>query len=101
MIPEHSRVYDRLPGYPLAGIPEIRRRLQAEGVDLIDLGAGDADLDPPPAAVELICQTAWPSITSRTCTASLRSSSTVPWLAIGAYRSIGIACRLTSVTLLN
>ncbi len=40
-----------LPGYPLAGIPEKRRRLAAEGVDVIDLGAGDADLDPPPAAV--------------------------------------------------
>lgn len=54
MIPEHSKVYGRLPGYPLAGIPEIRRRLQAEGVDLIDLGAGDADLDPPPAAVDAL-----------------------------------------------
>jgi LL-diaminopimelate aminotransferase len=54
VIPEHSGVYERLPGYPLAGIPEIRRRLLAEGVDLIDLGAGDADLDPPQVAVEAL-----------------------------------------------
>ncbi|HUE77410.1 MAG TPA: aminotransferase class I/II-fold pyridoxal phosphate-dependent enzyme, partial [Longimicrobiales bacterium] len=29
----------------------IRRELRAQGVDVIDLGAGDADLAPPPAAV--------------------------------------------------
>lgn len=58
MIPEFSQVYRRLPGYPLAGIPEIRRRLASEGVDLIDLGAGDADLDPPPAAVEALAEAA-------------------------------------------
>ena len=58
MSPAHSGAYGRLPGYPLAGIPEIRRRLAAEGVDLIDLGAGDADLDPPPAVVEALRQAA-------------------------------------------
>ncbi|MEK9500552.1 aminotransferase class I/II-fold pyridoxal phosphate-dependent enzyme [Gaopeijia maritima] len=41
----------RLPGYPLADVPRIRRELAAAGVDVIDLGAGDADLAPPPAAV--------------------------------------------------
>lgn len=41
----------RLPGYPLADVPRIRRELLAAGVDVIDLGAGDADLAPPPAAV--------------------------------------------------
>lgn len=40
----------RLPGYPLAEIPAIKRRLIAEGVDVIDLGAGDNDM-PPPAPV--------------------------------------------------
>jgi LL-diaminopimelate aminotransferase len=40
-----------LPRYPLADVPEIKRRLKADGVDVIDLGAGDADLAPPPAAV--------------------------------------------------
>ena len=51
MAPKRSRALLNLPGYPLAGIPEKRRRLAAAGVDVIDLGAGDADLDPPPAAV--------------------------------------------------
>lgn len=36
-----------LPGYPLARIPGIKRRLIAEGVDVIDLGAGDSDGLPP------------------------------------------------------
>jgi LL-diaminopimelate aminotransferase len=40
-----------LPGYPLADVPQIKRELLAKGVDVIDLGAGDADLAPPPAAV--------------------------------------------------
>ncbi|MEP6590516.1 MAG: aminotransferase class I/II-fold pyridoxal phosphate-dependent enzyme [Gemmatimonadota bacterium] len=39
-----------LPGYPLAQIPAIKRRLVEAGVDVIDLGAGDAD-GPPPAGV--------------------------------------------------
>ena len=49
-----SRVFDALPGYPLAGIPEMRRALEARGVDVIDLGAGDADLSPPPVVVETL-----------------------------------------------
>jgi LL-diaminopimelate aminotransferase len=40
-----------LPTYPLAHIPARKRALLAAGVDVIDLGAGDADLAPPPAAV--------------------------------------------------
>ena len=51
MAPNRSRAFLSLPGYPLAGISVKRRRLAAAGVDVIDLGAGDADLDPPPAAV--------------------------------------------------
>ena len=51
MHPETSDRYKGLPPYPLAGIPETRRMLEAEGVDVIDLSAGDADLAPPPAAV--------------------------------------------------
>jgi len=39
-----------LPGYPLAEIPSIKRRLAAAGMDIIDLGAGDNDT-PPPASV--------------------------------------------------
>jgi LL-diaminopimelate aminotransferase len=52
MLPELSRRFLDLPPYPLAGIPEAKRRLTAEGVDIIDLSAGDADLAPPPAAVK-------------------------------------------------
>ena len=48
----------RLPGYPLAGIPEMRRSLEQSGVDVIDLGAGDADLAPPPSAVEALARAA-------------------------------------------
>lgn len=39
-----------LPGYPLAEIPSIKRRLIEAGMDVIDLGAGDNDT-PPPASV--------------------------------------------------
>jgi len=52
MLPDLSDRYLALPPYPLAGLPETKRRLAGEGVDLIDLSAGDADLSPPPAAVE-------------------------------------------------
>lgn len=47
---EFSQRVQRLPGYPLAEIPAIKRRLLEAGVDLIDLGAGDNDA-PPPAPV--------------------------------------------------
>ncbi len=57
-MPKRSRRFRSLPGYPLAGIPEKRRRLEAAGVDVIDLGAGDADLDPPPAAVRGLTEAA-------------------------------------------
>ena len=40
-----------LPAYMLASIPQKKRDLLARGVDVIDLGAGDADLAPPPAAI--------------------------------------------------
>jgi LL-diaminopimelate aminotransferase len=41
-----------LPPYPLLAMKQTRRRLEAAGVDVIDLGAGDADLRPPSAVVE-------------------------------------------------
>ncbi len=49
----HAR-FDDFPPYPLADVPRIRRELRESGVDVIDLGAGDADLAPPPAAVEAL-----------------------------------------------
>ncbi len=58
MAPERSRWFKKLPAYPLSGIPEVKRRLEAAGVDVIDLGAGDADLDPPPEAVRRLAEAA-------------------------------------------
>lgn len=38
----------------MAEIPAIKRRLLQQGVDLIDVGAGDADFPPPAIAVETL-----------------------------------------------
>ena len=46
-----SERYRQLPGYPLAGVSELRRHVEDAGVEIIDLGSGDADLDPPPSVV--------------------------------------------------
>lgn len=43
-----------LPGYPLAEIPNIKRRLLEAGVDVIDLGAGDNDTPPPAVVVDAL-----------------------------------------------
>jgi LL-diaminopimelate aminotransferase len=51
-VPPHASRFATLPEYPLAKIPQKKRELLERGVDVIDLGAGDADLDPPRAAVE-------------------------------------------------
>ena len=51
MIRLSTRV-ESLPGYPLAEIPSIKRRLVEAGVDVIDLGAGDNDAPPPDVAVQ-------------------------------------------------
>lgn len=53
-----SHRFDDFPAYPLADVPQIKRELAARGVDLIDLGAGDADLAPPPAAVRALADAA-------------------------------------------
>lgn len=50
--------FDSFPDYPLADVPQIKRELKARGVDVLDLGAGDADLPPPPAVVETLRQAA-------------------------------------------
>jgi LL-diaminopimelate aminotransferase len=47
-----SKRVQSLPGYPLAEIPSIKRRLIEAGVDVIDLGAGDNDTPPPQVAVD-------------------------------------------------
>ena len=53
-MPRLARHFQNLPPYPLTDVPGIKRDLRARGVDVIDLGTGDADLAPPPAAVEAI-----------------------------------------------
>jgi LL-diaminopimelate aminotransferase len=47
-----SAGFGRLPAFPLAQMKAMRARLEAQGVDVIDLGAGDSGLEPPPAAIE-------------------------------------------------
>jgi LL-diaminopimelate aminotransferase len=55
---EVSEKLGSLPGYPFAGVAEAQRKLREQGVDIINLGAGDADLDPPPAVVERLKEVA-------------------------------------------
>ena len=50
-MPRHTARFESLPVYALAAIPQKKREMLARGVDVIDLGAGDADLAPPAAAV--------------------------------------------------
>lgn len=49
-----NRRLSSLPGYPFAGAAEEKKRLVEAGVDVIDLGAGDADLPPPPEVVSAL-----------------------------------------------
>ena len=53
-MPRLSSRFTQLPAYPLAHIPARKRELLQRGVDVIDLGAGDADLAAPPAAIEAL-----------------------------------------------
>jgi LL-diaminopimelate aminotransferase len=51
-VPSLASRFTTLPEYPLATIPQKKRELAERGVDVIDLGAGDADLPAPAAAIE-------------------------------------------------
>ena len=51
-MPQLANKFRELPEYVLARIPARKRALLERGVDVIDLGAGDADLAPPAAAIE-------------------------------------------------
>ena len=57
-MPRTAKRLQELPEYPLGKFPEKKRQLIARGFDVIDLGAGDADLAPPPAAVERLAAAA-------------------------------------------
>ncbi len=50
-MPQLAKRFETLPEYVLARIPQKKHDLLKRGVDVIDLGAGDADLMPPEAAL--------------------------------------------------
>jgi LL-diaminopimelate aminotransferase len=64
-MPTPNERFGALPPYPLAEMKAMRRRMEAEGADVIDLGAGDAPLDPPPAVVEKLREVAGDKFHSR------------------------------------
>ncbi len=64
-MPRLAPRFESLPVYPLAHIPGRKRELLQRGVDVIDLGAGDADLPPPEGAVEALRRAAGTSAMSR------------------------------------
>ncbi len=53
-MPEFSGQFRSLPPYALADVPKIKAGLIEQGVDVIDLGAGDADQMPPPETIAAI-----------------------------------------------
>ncbi|GJG88260.1 LL-diaminopimelate aminotransferase [Gemmatimonadetes bacterium T265] len=53
-MPRTADRFRTLPTYPMAHVPVRKRELLAAGRDVIDLGPGDADLAPPPAAVDAL-----------------------------------------------
>jgi LL-diaminopimelate aminotransferase len=57
-VPRLAARFESLPEYPLAHIPRRKRELLARGVDVIDLGAGDAAFPPPAAAVDALTRAA-------------------------------------------
>ena len=64
-MPRLSRRFQQLPPIHSPTCPRIKRDLKARGVDVIDLGVGDADLAPPPAAVEALRAAAGDPLNSR------------------------------------
>jgi LL-diaminopimelate aminotransferase len=55
-LPKLAQRFETLPEYVLARIPQKKHELLKRGVDVIDLGAGDADLMPPEAAVRRLTE---------------------------------------------
>ncbi len=51
-MPKFSKQFTTLPPYALADVPKIKAELIDRGVDVIDLGAGDADQLPPRQVIE-------------------------------------------------
>ena len=61
----YSKRVASLPTYPMAELPAIKRRLIQQGVDVIDVGAGDADFAPPRVAVDTLARAAQDPAMSR------------------------------------
>ena len=57
-MPSPASGFAKLPPYPLSHVPMRKKELLERGVDVIDLGAGDADLAPPEAAVDALARAA-------------------------------------------
>lgn len=55
----------RLPAYAINELAAAKKRLLAEGRDVIDLSAGDADLPPPQVAVDALAEAAGDPAMSR------------------------------------
>ena len=55
MIKKSAR-FLRLPEYPLSDLSKAKRKLISRGVDIIDLGAGDANLSPPPEVIQALSE---------------------------------------------
>ncbi len=53
-----SKRVAQLPTYAVGQIAERKRQLIADGVDVIDLGVGDADIAPPEIAVSALHEAA-------------------------------------------
>ncbi len=58
-MPQLAKRFETLPEYVLARIPQKKHELLKKGVDVIDLGAGDADLMPPEAALRRITESVY------------------------------------------
>ena len=55
MIKKSAR-FLRLPEYPLSDLSKAKRKLINRGVDIIDLGAGDANLSPPSEVIQALAE---------------------------------------------
>jgi len=57
-LPKLAKRFDGFPEYVLARIPQQKHELLQKGVDVIDLGPGDADLMPPEAVTRRLTEAA-------------------------------------------
>ena len=53
---KRAKRLENLPSYAAAEVVALKRKLVAQGVDVIDLGAGDADFPPPDVAVRAVAE---------------------------------------------